>query len=71
MKNLPAMCFAYHPGSMITELSKAYVSPKSVSDEAGVFEADRAAEKFMGVLKGIREEENGSFIDWAGKKVGW
>lgn len=69
MRSIPGTTFAYHPGTVKTGLGEAYVGSKEPSDEAGLFEPDRAAEKFVSVLKG--RVGNGMFVDWKGEEVPW
>lgn len=69
MRKFPATAFAYHPGTVKTGLSEAYVGGKEAEPSKGLFEPEMAAEKFIEVLKS--RVENGAFVDWKGEKVPW
>ncbi|CAE6515544.1 unnamed protein product [Rhizoctonia solani] len=77
-RNIPAVALAYHPGTVRTDLSKDFVGPDfkapSRGDkgrEYGIFNPDEAADKMMGVVRGLDTGSSGSFLDWTGSKVPW
>lgn len=69
MRSIPAACYAYHPGTVQTELAKDHVS-KEPDPEHGLFTPEMAAEKFFNVLGGGKWT-SGGFVDWGGNKVEW
>lgn len=69
MRKYPAIAFAYHPGTVQTGLSAAYVGHKDPDESKGLFTVEGGANKFIEVLK--RSPENGSFVDWKGETVPW
>lgn len=78
-RNVPAMALAYHPGTVRTGLSKDYVGAdfkapgkeENKGKDYGVFDPDEAADKMLGVVRGMRKDASGSFIDWTGSPVPW
>ncbi|KAF8318419.1 NAD(P)-binding protein [Clavulina sp. PMI_390] len=69
LRKIPATAFAYHPGTVKTNLSEAYVRGKEIDENKGTFTTEMAARKFASVLRG--GVQNGAFVDWAGKDVTW
>ncbi|KAG8966862.1 hypothetical protein FRC03_011183 [Tulasnella sp. 419] len=69
MRTFPAVVIAYHPGTVKTGLSAPYVSNESTKE--GLFEADEAADRMMKVLRGVKDEQNGAFLDYNGQSVSW
>lgn len=67
----PALCIAYHPGTMLTELSEPYTSGQSVGKTKGLFHADEAASNLLRLLSGLDEEKGGSFYAYDGSRVPW
>lgn len=70
MRSIPASCYAYHPGTVQTDLAKDYVGSKEPDPKNGLFTPEMAAEKFFDVLGGGKWK-SGGFVDWDGKKVEW
>lgn len=66
MKKMPAMCVGVHPGTVKTDLSRAYWS--GVPKEK-LFEPEYAAEKLSGVVGGLEEKQRGRIWDHAGKEI--
>ena len=64
----PAMAVGIHPGTMRTDLSKSFW--KSVPDDQ-IREPEEAAERVLGVVERLREDQRGRVWDWAGKEVEW
>ena len=67
-KNLPAMAVGIHPGTMKTELSKDFW--KSTPKDR-LREPDEAAERVLGVVERLGEDQRGRVWDWAGEEVVW
>lgn len=60
-----AICIAYHPGTVETNLSHKYLKNRqSVS-------AHDAAHDLINVLGNLTVLDTGHFIDWAGKPIEW
>ena len=64
----PAMAVGIHPGTMKTELSKEFW--KSTPGDQ-IREPEEAAERVLGVVERLGEEQRGKVWDWAGKEVIW
>lgn len=60
-----AMCVALHPGTVRTDLSEGLRNERA----KGVLDADESAERLVGVVRGLREEDRGRCWDWEGKEV--
>lgn len=58
------ICVSLHPGTVATKFTEAYRTHPTVSP-------DEAASNLLGVIDGLTEEDTGSFLDWAGKRVVW
>lgn len=61
-----AMCLALHPGTVKTELSRAFW--KSTAEKK-LFSPEFSAEKLVEVVKDVGEAGRGKCWDWAGKEV--
>lgn len=72
-KNLNAVALALHPGTVRSELSKAFTGGAGSSKQKaeGEFEANEAAANLINVLKKVSKEDNGKFLDYNGKEVPW
>lgn len=66
MQKKPAICVGVHPGTMKTELSRAYW--ESTSKEK-LFEPEYSAEKLVGVVKNLKVEQRGKVFDYKGEEV--
>ncbi|KII95871.1 hypothetical protein PLICRDRAFT_170470 [Plicaturopsis crispa FD-325 SS-3] len=66
MNKNKAMCVGVHPGTVKTELSKAFWG---AAKEDHLFEPEDAAEKLVGVVGALKEEQRGRIWDYAGKEV--
>ena len=65
-KKLPAICVGVHPGTVKTDLSKAFwkgVPPGKL------FEPDFAAEKLAEVVRKLGAAQRGRVWDWKGDEV--
>ncbi|KAK0543403.1 hypothetical protein OC846_006129 [Tilletia horrida] len=79
MRNRPALACALHPGTVRSNLSKAFTGGPGGADKKGgaakkkegEFETWEAAEKLMGVIQGLSKDDSGVFRDWAGKDIPW
>ena len=67
-KKSQAICVGMHPGTVKTDLSKAFWG--SVEKEK-LFEPEDAAEKLIHVVGSLTMEQRGKVWDWAGKEVAW
>ncbi|KAG8904072.1 hypothetical protein FRB99_002308, partial [Tulasnella sp. 403] len=67
----PALCIAYHPGTMKTLLSAPYTGNQSAADTNGLFEVDEAAEKLLTFLQGAKDDMSGGFWAYDGSRVPW
>ena len=65
-KHIPAVCVGVHPGTVKTNLSKAFWG--SVKKEM-LFEPEYAAERLVEVVGALGEDAGGKVWDWAGKEV--
>lgn len=63
-----AFCVSLHPGTVKTELSREFWG--SVNNDK-LFSPERAAERLVGVVMGLKLEQRGLFWDWEGRKVEW
>ena len=72
-KNMNAVALALHPGTVRSDLSKEFTGGPNSSKpkNEGEFEAHESAAHLVNVLKGIKKEDNGKFLDWQGKEVPW
>ncbi|KAJ3175588.1 hypothetical protein HDU87_006085 [Geranomyces variabilis] len=59
---------ALHPGTVRTDLSAPFIG--NVAPEK-LFTPDDAAAKLFAVLVGLKKEDNGRFLDYAGKDIVW
>lgn len=61
-----AMCVSLHPGTVQTGLSKGFweSTPKEK-----LFSPEFAAEKLVGVVNGLKEEQRGRCWDWKGEEI--
>jgi NAD(P)-dependent dehydrogenase (short-subunit alcohol dehydrogenase family) len=64
-KNPNAICVAYHPGTVQTNLSQ-----KFLKNHQSVTPHD-AAHDFFNVMDSLTVLDTGYFIDWAGKPIAW
>ncbi|KAE8226173.1 hypothetical protein CF319_g1215 [Tilletia indica] len=78
MHNRPALACALHPGTVRSELSKAFTGGPGGGDGnkkkgQGEFETWESAEHLMNVIKDLKkaDNKNGIFRDWAGKEIPW
>ena len=67
---------AYHPGTVLTELSRPVVGSKATpKPDEGVFSVEQAIEKMIGIMRQARRGESqewgGGFFDWRGDRVPW
>ncbi|KAI0365710.1 NAD-P-binding protein [Pilatotrama ljubarskyi] len=65
-KKLPAISVGVHPGTVKTGLSKAFWSSVKPGK---LFEPEYAAERLVGVVKGLGTAERGKVWDWKGEQV--
>ena len=64
-KNPNAICIAYHPGTVGTDLTKKYLKNRT-------FVSPRdAAQDLLNVADNLSPRDTGEFLDWAGKKSVW
>ncbi|KAB7613813.1 SDR family NAD(P)-dependent oxidoreductase [Amylibacter sp. SFDW26] len=64
-KNPNAICIAYHPGTVGTDLTKKYLKNRT-------FVAPKdAAQDLLNVADSLTPRDTGEFFDWAGKKPVW
>lgn len=64
-KNPNAICIAYHPGTVGTELTKKFLKNRT-------FVSPRdAAQDLLTVAGNLSPRDTGQFLDWAGKKSVW
>lgn len=63
-----AIAVAMHPGTVKTDLSREFWG--SVP-EGKLFSPEDAAEKVVGVVRGLGVEQRGGFWDWKGVEVEW
>jgi NAD(P)-dependent dehydrogenase (short-subunit alcohol dehydrogenase family) len=64
-KNPKAICIAYHPGTVLTEMTQKYLKDKtSVSPKDAVID-------LLNVVENLSPRDTGYFLDWAGKQAVW
>ena len=68
-RNLAALALALHPGTVRTDLSKDFTANRELGK--GEFEPPEAASHLIDVLSKVGKEDNGKFLDWAGKEIPW
>ncbi|KIK65525.1 hypothetical protein GYMLUDRAFT_38997 [Collybiopsis luxurians FD-317 M1] len=66
MKQNAAMCVGIHPGTVRTELSKAFWSSSSVNR---LFEPEEAAESIADVVQKLDATNRGRIWDWKGEEI--
>ncbi|KAI5480692.1 short-chain dehydrogenase/reductase SDR family protein [Pseudohyphozyma bogoriensis] len=72
MKDSPAIAVALHPGTVVgTHLSKPWTKEDDAGNKPGVFRAEQSVEHLLKVVKELKAEDGGRFIDWAGKDIVW
>lgn len=71
-RSTPSIAVALHPGTVPgTNLSSAFTKASDAGYKPGVFGADDSARQLMDVVRGLKEEDGGKFMDWAGKEIVW
>lgn len=72
-KTINAIALALHPGTVRSDLSQDFTggphSEKPLGQ--GEFEPEQAANNLIEVLKKVKKEDNGKFLDWQSKEVPW
>ena len=64
-KNPKAICIAYHPGTVLTEMTQKYLKDiTSVSPKDAVID-------LLNVVENLSPRDTGYFLDWAGKQAVW
>ncbi|GAA6060211.1 hypothetical protein JCM10212_002290 [Sporobolomyces blumeae] len=72
MRSTPTAAVALHPGTTVgTNLSKPWTKESDAGKKEGVHTADVAASKLLDVIKGLKKEDGGKFLDYAGKEIPW
>ncbi|KAM0790218.1 hypothetical protein ACM66B_005532 [Microbotryomycetes sp. NB124-2] len=72
LRSTPSIAIALHPGTVVgTNLSKPFTKPEQAGQKPGVFEPEQSTEKLLGVIKQLKQEDGGRFLDWAGKDIQW
>ncbi|KAK4049855.1 hypothetical protein OIV83_003911 [Microbotryomycetes sp. JL201] len=72
LRSTPSIAIALHPGTVVgTNLSKAFTKEQDAGQKPGVFKPEQSTEKLLDVIKGLRQEDGGRFLDWAGKDIQW
>ncbi|KAJ3021188.1 hypothetical protein HKX48_009022 [Thoreauomyces humboldtii] len=66
--NKDGIVVSIHPGTVKTELSRAFISNVAHSS---LFTTDEAAQKMFDVLIGLKKADNGRFMDYANKDIVW
>jgi NAD(P)-dependent dehydrogenase (short-subunit alcohol dehydrogenase family) len=64
-KNPRAICIAYHPGTVLTDMTQKYLK-----DKTSVLPKDAVID-LLEVAENLSPRDTGQFIDWAGKKAVW
>ncbi|MBE9476639.1 MAG: SDR family NAD(P)-dependent oxidoreductase [Proteobacteria bacterium] len=64
-KNPRAICIAYHPGTVLTDMTQKYLKGKT-----SVLPKDAVID-LMSVVDRLSPRDTGQFLDWAGKKAVW
>ncbi len=62
------ICVALHPGTVATSLSKPFlanVPPAQLSSP------ECAAQRMLGVIENLRDDDNGAFLTWTGERLPW
>ena len=62
------ICVALHPGTVATRLSEPFlanVPPAQLSSP------ECAAQRMLGVIERLRDEDNGAFLTWTGERLAW
>jgi NAD(P)-dependent dehydrogenase (short-subunit alcohol dehydrogenase family) len=65
-RRIPAIAVGVHPGTVRTDLSRAFWAGVS---EGKLFEPDDAATKLAQVIEGLDESQRGRIWDWKGEEV--
>ena len=64
-KNPRAICIAYHPGTVLTEMTRKYLKDKtSVSPKDAVID-------LLDVIENLSPRDTGQFLNWTGKQAVW
>lgn len=64
-RNKQAICVSLHPGTVLTDLSEAFVA----GSDRKVFSPAEAAGHLLSVVQGLGPEDSGKAFDWAGKEI--
>ena len=66
--NKTLVCYAYHPGTVATDLSKPFTKNYTRNK---IFTPNEAAKYFLNVNNGLSTTDNGFCFDWQGEKIPW
>jgi NAD(P)-dependent dehydrogenase (short-subunit alcohol dehydrogenase family) len=62
------LCVSLHPGTVDTDLSKPFL--RNINKD-NLFTSEDCVENLIKVINNLKEEDNGNFLDWSGKKIPW
>lgn len=72
LRSTPSIAVALHPGTVVgTNLSEKWTKKEDAGKKPGVFVAEDSTAKLLEVIKGLKKEDGGRFLDWAGKDIVW
>ncbi len=64
-KNPRAICIAYHPGTVLTEMTRKYLK-----DKTSVLPKDAVID-LLDVVENLSPRDTGQFLNWTGKQAVW
>ncbi|GAA5877231.1 hypothetical protein JCM8547_006304 [Rhodosporidiobolus lusitaniae] len=72
LRSTPSIAIALHPGTTVgTNLSKPWTNEADAGKKPGVHYPPEAVDSLLKVIKGLKQEDGGRFLDYAGKDVRW
>ncbi|KAM0751131.1 putative Rossman fold oxidoreductase [Meredithblackwellia eburnea MCA 4105] len=71
-RSTAAIAVSLHPGTVVgTNLSSPWTRVEDAGRKRGTFTADESARRLLDVVARLGEADNGTFLDWDGRQVGW
>lgn len=72
LRSTPSIAVALHPGTVVgTALSKPWTKEEDAGKKPGHFTAEVSSGKLLDVLKGLKQEDGGRFLNYDGKDLPW
>ena len=72
LRSTPSIAIALHPGTVPgTTLSQKFTKVEDANQKPGVFSPDESARLLLQVMRSLKEEDGGKFLDWKGEEIVW